>query len=185
MAMEHKEHQSWPRHDKARQYNKLLTLTNHVGPTAVSGRYKPCTGTPVGAVGINVLTVECQPTSTAWVCSHPVRCVTRVGSFCHRVEKTFFHGKNRLGKNSFCRQTRQKLVFACKNTKTYQLVSASTAQSFNDFLLIQMYALKCVVSSVHCIVATASSINTTDGVRSAWIVMDSNGSHCNDTYFIQ
>ena len=44
------------------------------------------------------------------------------------------------------------------------MVSPSTAQSFNDFLLIQMSAWKCVVSLVHCIAAVASSINTIDGV---------------------
>jgi len=35
-----------------------------------------------------------------------------------------------------------KIVFAGKNPKTYQLVSALTAQSFNYFSLIQMSAWK-------------------------------------------
>ena len=43
------------------------------------------------------------------------------------------------------------------------MVSPSTVQSFNDFLLIQMSAWKCVVSLVYCTAAIASSTNTTDG----------------------
>jgi len=66
--------------------------------------------------------------------------------------------KKRFFQNSFYRQKR------FLPAKTYQLVSVSTAQSFNDFLSIQMSAWKCVVSLVYCIVAIASSINTIDGV---------------------
>ena len=74
------------------------------------------------------------------------------------------------GKNIFsmAKTALAKIVFTSKKrflpAKTYQLVSASTAQSFNDFLLIHMSAWKCVVSLVYCTVAIASSINTTDGV---------------------
>ena len=52
-----------------------------------------------------------------------------------------------------------------------------------------MSAWKCIVSLVYCIVAIASSINAIDGVClvecSAWTVMDSYGSHYNDTNFLQ
>ena len=72
--------------------------------------------------------------------------ITGLASFCRWVQKTFFS------------------IEKTSQAKTYQLFSASTAQLFNDFFLIQMSAWKCVVSLVYCIVAIASSINTIDGV---------------------
>ena len=73
-----------------------------------------------------------------------------------------------------------KSVNTAKNTDTARDVHSSSftvffavglpfgfsfnCQSFHDFLLIQMFAWKCVVSLVYCIVAIASSINTIDGV---------------------
>ena len=73
--------------------------------------------------------------------------------FAARWKKRFFSWK---------KTARQKPWFLPQ--KIYQLVSASTAQSFDDFLLIQTSAWKCVVSLVYCIAAIASSINTIDGV---------------------